>query len=118
VEVFSASVFVAAAAAAAAVVVAIALVTLIVRKAFGSLIVKAGPVSVELQAVKALAETVQTVAAHVETINTAVNHVAAGAPTIRERVETIDRRQEWTIEALHLIAERVEVKLPPVPAAA
>jgi hypothetical protein len=81
-------------------------------------VVKAGPVSVELSAVKALAETVQTVAKHVETINTAVNHVEPGAPTLRERVETIDKRQEWTIDALHLIAERVGVSLPEVPAAA
>lgn len=74
--------------AAAALVVAVAILLLVWRRALDRIAAKAGPFTVEVDAVRKL----DNIANHVEQINNAVNHVEAGEPPLVERVRTIERQ--------------------------
>lgn len=101
--------------ASAVMVVGIAVLALVGRRAFQSLIVKAGPVSVELSAVERLHERVEHVARTADAINNAVNDVNPSEPKLRETVERLGQLSDWQCKALHVLARASGVELSPTP---
>lgn len=61
----------------------VALLRLVIQKGFGSLSLKAGPVSLDVKAAERIEQ-------KIDQINNAVNHVAPGTPAIPERLSTIE----------------------------
>jgi uncharacterized protein YoxC len=87
----------------------IMMVTLIIRRQFHSFDVRMGTMSATLTGIDE----------KVELVNTAVNHVEPGTPTLVSRVGTAEHRlceiehhQSWERGALRAVARHVGVELP------
>ena len=62
--------------------------------------------------------TLDQAAGQVDKINTAVNNVPGGDPTLVQRVATLEIGQQWEHTALHIIASQIGVTLPATPSRA
>lgn len=92
----------------AAMATAVVVVTMTIRKQFGAFSVRAGSMEAKLTAMSQ----------SVEQINTAVNHVPAGTPTLvsrvaetEKRMERMEEHQHWERRALQGIATHVGVEV-------
>lgn len=84
-------------AAFAVLLVGLAALVLVWRKAFQSVSIKAGSLEASLDAVKQ----------SVEQINTAVNHVAPGSPTLVQRVADTEQKIDYLVQAVEAIGQHV-----------
>ena len=84
-------------AAFAVLLVGLAALVLVWRKAFQSVSIKAGSLEASLDAVKQ----------SVEQINTAVNHVVPGSPTLVQRVADTEQKIDYLVQAVEAIGQHV-----------
>jgi uncharacterized protein YoxC len=81
--------------------VGMAALLLVWRRAFQRVTVKAGSMEASLEAVKK----------SVEQINTAVNHVPLGSPTLVQRVTDTEKKVDYLVRAVEAIGQHVGCSL-------
>jgi uncharacterized protein YoxC len=81
--------------------IGMAALLLVWRRAFQRVTVKAGSMEASLEAVKK----------SVEQINTAVNHVPAGSPTLVQRVTDTETKIDYLVRAVEAIGQHVGCSL-------
>lgn len=123
--------FVAAGAFAAVIALGGALFLLVWRKAMSRVTLKAGPVSLDMAAIDRVLEVTEATHEQVTAINRQVNHVPPDAPTLQDRITTIEQQivtfaeaqlaiqeqQRWAAGALCAVAAQIGVDLPEHPPA-
>jgi hypothetical protein len=91
--------------------VGMAALLLVWRKAFDRITLKAGSVEASLEAVGKMTASLDAVKESVEQINTAVNHVPRGSPTLVQRVTDTEAKVDYLVRAVEAIGQHVGCSL-------